>query len=78
MWPFSSSNAAIVTQKRGERSGALESAPKELAEHIVFLRATGKPPEMWLFSIADRALDTLQPRKLSHVLRKEIGQHHKF
>jgi hypothetical protein len=48
MWPFSDSNAAIVAQKRGERSGALESAPKDLDENLVFLRATGEFSQAWL------------------------------
>jgi hypothetical protein len=42
MWPFSGSNTKIVAQKRYERSAALESAPKELVETIVYLKATGE------------------------------------
>ena len=42
MWPFSSSNTAIIAQKRSERSEGLRSAPEEVAENVVFLKATGE------------------------------------
>ncbi|KAF9485469.1 amidase [Pholiota conissans] len=41
MWPFSSSNTAIVEAKRAERSKALKDVPKDVdPTHSVFLKAT--------------------------------------
>lgn len=42
MWPFTSSNVAIVNEKREQRTQSLADVKKDAPEHQVYLKATGQ------------------------------------
>lgn len=41
MWPFSESNAAIITAKRAQRAEALADIPQSVNTQSAFTKATG-------------------------------------
>ena len=58
MWPLSSSNEAVVTQKLHERSLALEFKSKEISANNQFLTATGGPTFLFSFIRCHLRLNT--------------------